>query len=138
MEQRTPLSCIINISILSFMNQLSCDICLFLYQAFFFFFLSFYHFFMYYLYMKNGSICHIFSLVYHLPFIILPFFSFVIEVQLIYNCMVCYVQVYSKVIQLHIYRYLIFFKLFSLIGYYKILSVAPCCLSSLYKVICVC
>ena len=37
-------------------------------------------------------------------------------------------QVYSTAIQLHIhtYMYVCFFRCFSLIGYYKILSAAPC------------
>ena len=34
-------------------------------------------------------------------------------------------QVYSKVIQLYIYMYLFFFKLFSHLGYYRILSRVP-------------
>ena len=37
--------------------------------------------------------------------------------------MLCYVHMYSKMIQLYIY---IFFRFFSLIGYYKILSRVPC------------
>ena len=44
-------------------------------------------------------------------------------------------QVYSKVIQLYIYLYIIYiykdintflFRFFSIIGYYKILSIVPC------------
>ena len=39
-------------------------------------------------------------------------------------------QVYSKVIQLYIcvcvYIYIFFFRFFSIIGYYKILNLAPC------------
>ena len=44
------------------------------------------------------------------------------------NCftMLCYFQVYSKVIQLYMYIYTFFFRFFSLIGYYKILSIVPC------------
>ena len=39
--------------------------------------------------------------------------------------MLCYFQLYSKVIQLyiHIYINLFFFRFFSIIGYYKILSI---------------
>ena len=40
--------------------------------------------------------------------------------------MLCYFHVYSKVIQLHIYIYIYFFRFFSLIGYYKILSTVLC------------
>ena len=42
--------------------------------------------------------------------------------------MLCWFQVYCKVIQLYIYIYIyiFFFRFFSLIGYYKILSVVPC------------
>ena len=49
-------------------------------------------------------------------------FLFYIGVQLIYNVVF---QVYSKVIQLHIYTYL-FFKFFPHLDYYRILSRAPC------------
>ena len=53
---------------------------------------------------------------------------------------------YSKVIQLHISIYLFFFRLFYIIGYYKILNsslcftVGPCWLSIniLYIVVCIC
>ena len=38
--------------------------------------------------------------------------------------MLCWFQVYSKVIQLYIYIFP--FRFFSLIGYYKILSIVPC------------
>ena len=34
-------------------------------------------------------------------------------------------QVYSKVIKLYIYITLLFFKFFSVIGYYKILNIVP-------------
>ena len=44
--------------------------------------------------------------------------------------MLCYFQVYSKVIQLYIHIY--FFRFFSLIGYYKILSIVPCAISLLF------
>ena len=40
--------------------------------------------------------------------------------------MLCYFQVYSKVIQLYIYMNLLFFKLFSHLGYYIILSRVLC------------
>ena len=40
--------------------------------------------------------------------------------------MLCPFQVYSRVIQLCIYKYLSFFKFFSHIGYYRILSRVPC------------
>ena len=33
---------------------------------------------------------------------------------------------YSKVIQLYVYMYLLFFKFFSRLGYYRILSRVPC------------
>ena len=36
------------------------------------------------------------------------------------------------------YIYIYFFRLFSLIGYYKISSIVPCWLSILYIVVCVC
>ena len=36
--------------------------------------------------------------------------------------MLCWFQVYSKVIQLHIYIYLFFFRFFPIISYYKILE----------------
>ena len=50
-------------------------------------------------------------------------------------------QVYSKVIQLYIYMYLLFFKFFSHLGYYKILSslcqtVGPCWLYILNTAVC--
>ena len=50
---------------------------------------------------------------------------------------------YSKVIQLYIYICLFFFKFFSHIGYYKILSIAPCAIQQvlvvyLYIVVCIC
>ena len=35
-------------------------------------------------------------------------------------------QVHSKVIQLYIYTYILFFRLFSIIGYYKLLTVVWC------------
>ena len=35
-------------------------------------------------------------------------------------------QVYSKVVQLYIYMYLFFFKFFSHLGYYRILTRVPC------------
>ena len=38
----------------------------------------------------------------------------------------CYFQVYSKVTQLCIYMYLFFFKLFSHLGYYEVLSRVHC------------
>ena len=40
--------------------------------------------------------------------------------------MLCKFQVYSKVIQLYIYVYLFFFKLFSRLGYYRMMSRVPC------------
>ena len=64
-----------------------------------------------------------------------------IEVQLIYDVVF---QVHNKVIQLHMYIYLFFFRFFSIIVYYKILSivlcstVGPCCLPILYIVGCIC
>ena len=36
--------------------------------------------------------------------------------------MLCWFQVFNKVIQLCVYKYLFIFKLFSHLGYYKILS----------------
>ena len=39
--------------------------------------------------------------------------------------MLCSFQMYSKVIQSHIYMYLISFKFFSHVGYYRILSRVP-------------
>ena len=39
--------------------------------------------------------------------------------------MLCSFQVYSKVIQLYIYIYILF-RFFSIIGYEKILSIIPC------------
>ena len=52
-------------------------------------------------------------------------FSFYTGIQLI-NSVVF--QVYSKVIQLYIYKYLFFFNFFSYLGYYRILSSIPCAL----------
>ena len=54
--------------------------------------------------------------------------------------MLCQLLVYSKVIQLYIHMYLFFFKFFSYLGYYRILSsiscaiytVGPCWLSILF------
>ena len=40
--------------------------------------------------------------------------------------MLCQFQVYSKMIQLYKYVYLFFFKLFSHLGYYRVLSRVPC------------
>ena len=40
--------------------------------------------------------------------------------------MICQVQAYSKVIQLYIQIYLLFFQLFSHLGYYRVLSKVPC------------
>ena len=40
--------------------------------------------------------------------------------------MLCLFQAYSKVIQLYIYMYLFFFKFFSHLGGYIILSRVPC------------
>ena len=40
--------------------------------------------------------------------------------------MLCQLQVYSKVIQLYVYIQPFFFRLFSHIGYYRILSRVPC------------
>ena len=46
--------------------------------------------------------------------------------------MLCYFQVYSKVIQIYLYisiylyLYLFFFRFFSIIGYYKILNIVSC------------
>ena len=39
------------------------------------------------------------------------------------NCFtMCLLQIYSKVIQLYVYMYLFFFRFFSHIGYYRVLS----------------
>ena len=40
--------------------------------------------------------------------------------------MLCWFQVYSKVIQLYVYTYLFFFRFLSPLGYYRILSRVPC------------
>ena len=40
--------------------------------------------------------------------------------------MLCKFQVYSTVIQLYIHIYLLFYRFFSLVGYYKMLSIVPC------------
>ena len=40
--------------------------------------------------------------------------------------MLCSFQVYSKVIQLYVYIYPFFFRFFSHMGYYRILSRVPC------------
>ena len=40
--------------------------------------------------------------------------------------MLCWFQVYNKVTQFYIYMYLFFFKFFSNIGYYRVLSRVPC------------
>ena len=50
---------------------------------------------------------------------------------LIYSVMF---QVYSKVIQLYIYIFILFFRLFSIIGYYKILSIVPCAIQKVLVV----
>ena len=54
----------------------------------------------------------------------------------------CSFQVYSKVIQLYVHMYLFFFKLFSHLGYYRILSRAPCPIQEvlvgyLFSILCV-
>ena len=50
-------------------------------------------------------------------------FLFYIGLQLIYSVVF---QVYSKVIQLYIYIYPFFFRFFSCIDYYRVLSSVPC------------
>ena len=40
--------------------------------------------------------------------------------------MLCYFQVYSKMVQLYIHIYPLFFRFFSHIGYYRMLSRVPC------------
>jgi len=55
---------------------------------------------------------------------ILFFFNFMLEYSRL--TMLCWVQVYSSVIQLYIYKYLFFFKLFSHVGDYRILSRVSC------------
>ena len=40
---------------------------------------------------------------------------------------------YNKMIQLYIYIY-IYFRFFSLVGYYKILSIAPCAIQYAFEV----
>ena len=65
------------------------------------------------------------------------FLTIFIEAQLIY---IMLVSMYNKVIQLYIYPYISFFRFFSIIDYYKILSiysylcytVAPCCFINFY------
>ena len=59
--------------------------------------------------------------------------------------MSCLFQMNSTVIQLHIYLYILFYRFFFLIGYYKILSIIPCAntvgpywLSVLFIVVCIC
>ena len=59
--------------------------------------------------------------------------------------MLCSFQVYRKVIQYYTYTYVLFYRLFPTIDYYKILNivpcaitVGPCCLSVLYIVVCIC
>ena len=49
--------------------------------------------------------------------------------------MLCQFQVYSKVIQLHIYIYLFFFRFVFHIGYYKAFSRAPCAMEQAQQVL---
>ena len=69
------------------------------------------------------------------------FFKFNVYLTLEYSwfTMLCYFQVYTKVIQLYIYTYPFYFRFFSHIGYYRILSrsslcytVGPCWLFCIY------
>ena len=48
--------------------------------------------------------------------------------------MLCQFQVYSKVIQLYTYIYLFFFRFFSPISYYRILSRVPCAIQQVLVV----
>ena len=41
---------------------------------------------------------------------------------------------YSKVIQLYMYVYIFFFRVFSIIGYYKILNIVPCAIKKVLVV----
>ena len=52
------------------------------------------------------------------------YFYFISEHSLL--AMLCEFQVYSKMLQLYIYMYLVFSKLFSHLGYYRIMSRVPC------------
>ena len=70
-------------------------------------------------------------------------FLFYIGIQVIYN--VVLVSVYSKVIQLYMYIYLLFFRFFPHIGYYRTLNLSSLCytvgpswLSILCIVVCIC
>ena len=54
--------------------------------------------------------------------------------------MMCQFQVYDSDFLIHTPTYLLFFRFFSIIGYYKIVNVVPCtvnpcCLSILYIVV---
>ena len=50
-----------------------------------------------------------------------------IEIQLIYNVvLISGIQQSDSVIHTYIYIYIFFFRFFSIIGYYKILSIVPC------------
>ena len=42
--------------------------------------------------------------------------------------MLCYLQMYHEVIQLHVYMNLLSFRSVSHIGYYRVLSKVPCAL----------
>ena len=62
-------------------------------------------------------------------------YLFIFKLKYSWFTMLCYFQVYSKVIQLYIHVYIhtyidiyIFFsRFFSIIGYYRILNIVPCC-----------
>ena len=45
--------------------------------------------------------------------------------------MFCYLLLYSKVSQLYIYIHLLFFRLYSHIGHYRVLNRVPCAIQSI-------
>ena len=56
-------------------------------------------------------------------FLLFSTFYFILEYS--WLTMLCYFQMYNKVIQLYIYMYLFLFKFFSWLGCYRILSRVP-------------
>ena len=54
------------------------------------------------------------------------FFFFFFLLAYIWFTVLCWFQVYSKVNQLYMYIYPLFFRFFSIIDYYKILNIVPC------------
>ena len=74
------------------------------------------------LYLKMGTLLHVWN-DYCTHFLLQH--VFLIEVYSWFR-MLRWFQVYRKVIQFYTYMYIFFFRFFSIIGYYRILSIVPC------------